>query len=116
MAIDFRLAYRSPTEFVDLFPKTQFQAIDDVGNLFNTVILPVTIPASSDIIQTITITASAELANSVNRMYLSSGSQEDYGTITQYQVNENQLIITRLYGGSENDIEVNLVFFVKEDI
>lgn len=115
MAIDFRLAYRSPTEFVDLFPKTQLQAIDD-GNLFDTVILPVTIPASNDVTQTITITASAELANSVNRMYLSSGSQEDYSTITQYQVNTNQLVITRLYGGSENGIEVNLVFLVKEDI
>lgn len=111
MALDFRLAYRSPTEYVDLFPKVNITDIDGMENTYVKNIINVEIPAVSTLTQNINITASAELANKNIDMYLVSGSQEDYSTITQYQVNENELILTRLYTYPNDTINVALIFY-----
>lgn len=111
MALDFRLAYQSPTEYVDLFPKVNITDVNGMENTYIKNIINVEIPAVSALTQNITIVANIELVSKNIDMYLVSGNQEDYNTITQYQVNENELILTRLYTYPNNTINVALIFY-----
>lgn len=117
MPTNFRLAYNSDgLNYVDLFPKTSMDAIIGADNAYEITELQVTIPApsTSTLNQTITISTTPEMVNSPFRMYLvSTGNQaqNDYNTITQAQVQTNQLIITRVYDMPTDSIIVMLVFF-----
>lgn len=117
MALDFRLAYTDSIRYIDLFPDTAMGAITDVGdNLYQVTVLPVNIPAVQTETQDITIVAGASLVGSAVRMYLvSTGdqAQQDYNTITQFEVSLNQLTLTRLYDYPTGAIDVKLVFFEK---
>lgn len=114
MAVNFRLAYNAGNEFVDLFPRTNMEAIQTNNTLkYSTINVTIPNPNSTNITQSITITPSTTQVNSNVYMLLNStGSQaqQDYATITQYQVTENALIITRLYNQPSGDIEVTLLF------
>lgn len=117
MPTNFRLAYNSDgLNYVDLFPKTSTGAIIGADNIYEIVELQVDIPAptSSTTTQTIAITTTPQMVAAPFRMYLvSTGEQaeSDYSTITQAQVQTNQLVITRLYNMPEEDVTVSLVFF-----
>lgn len=117
MPTNFRLAYNAGTDYVDLFPKTSIQAITDASQVYQITTLQVTIPAVSTMTQTITITTDSAMASSPVRMVLdSTGDQaeSDYSTITQFQVNTNELVITRLYSMPTGSIDVTLIFFEQE--
>lgn len=114
MAVNFRLAYNSGTEFVDLFPRTNMDGV--IGdNMMSYSTISVTIPAPSPAATTQTVaitTTDSQEASPVSMMLTSTGSQAqaDYATITQFEVLENQLVLTRLYSQPTGSINVVLIF------
>lgn len=115
MAINFRLAYNSGLEIVDLFPNSNISAIQGIDNIMKYSTIDVTIPAptSQDTTQIISISTTVSQVNApVSMILTSTGTQAeiDYATITQYEVNTNQLTITRLYTWPEDSINVTLIF------
>ena len=115
MAVNFRLAYNSGLEIVDLFPASSMDAIIDNSNVmqYSTINVTIPAPASQTMTQTIAITTTQSQLNSPVYMLLTStGTQAivDYATINQFQVSTNQLIITRLYNWPEDSINVILIF------
>lgn len=115
MAVNFRLAYNSGLEIVDLFPATNMGAVDGTDNImqYSTINVTIPAPASQDVTQTISITTTTQqVAAPVYMLLTSTGAQaeNDYSTITQFQVLENQLVITRLYQWPQNSINVTLIF------
>ena len=115
MAVNFRLAYNSGLEIVDLFPASSMSAVDGNDNVMQYSTINVTIPAptSQDVTQTISITTTTQqVAAPVYMVLTSTGAQAeaDYATISQYQVTENQLTITRLYKWPQDSIDVTLIF------
>lgn len=114
MAVNFRLAYNSGTQFVDLFPRTNMAAVE-TDNLLQYTTIDVTIPApsSATTTQSIAITPTTAQVNApVYMMLTSTGTQaqQDYATITQYEVTTNALVITRLYSQPSGSINVTLIF------
>lgn len=117
MPTNFRLAYNSDgLNYIDLFPRTSMDAIIGADNTYEITQLQVDIPApsTSTLTQSVTISTTTQMVSSPFRMYLvSTGEQaeSDYSTITQVQVQENELIVTRLYNMPVDTITVELVFF-----
>lgn len=116
MATNFRLAYTNGIEYIDLFPKTSVTAIVDVQNIYDIVQVDVNIPAptSSTLTQMVALSTTPAMVAAPFRVYLSStGTQaeSDYATINQIEVQDNQLVITRLGDMSVGAIDVMLVFF-----
>lgn len=116
MATNFRLAYTNGIEYIDLFPKTSVTAIVDVQNIYDIVQVDVNIPAptSSTLTQTVALSTTPAMVAAPFRVYLSStGTQaeSDYATINQVEVQDNQLVITRLGDMPVGAIDVTLVFF-----
>lgn len=112
MAVNFRLEYRSGLTYTALFPVTNIEAVTDSNFLRYSTIASVSIPVpdGSPTTQTIAIqTTAAQVAANV-RMELETGEQDDYNTIVQFEIQENQLILTRLYEWPTNAITVNLIF------
>lgn len=117
MPTNFRLAYNSDgLNYIDLFPRTSMDAIIGADNAYEITQLQVDIPApgTSTLTQSVAISTTAQMVSSPFRMYLvSTGEQaeSDYSTITQVQVQENELLVTRLYNMPTDTITVELVFF-----
>lgn len=111
MSINFRLAYRNPVEYVDLFPKINIKDIEGLENNCILNFIEVDIPVFNDIIQNISIDINEDLINKNVEMYLISGSQDDYETITQFQIVKNAIILTRIYDYPKNSVKVALVFY-----
>lgn len=116
MATNFRLAYTNGIEYIDLFPKTLVTAIVDAQNIYNIVQVDVNIPAptSPALTQTVALSTTPAMVAAPFRVYLSStGTQaeSDYATINQVEVQDNQLVITRLGDMPVGAIDVKLVFF-----
>lgn len=116
MATNFRLAYTNGIEYIDLFPKTSVTAIADVQNIYDIVQVDVNIPAptSSTLTQTVALSTTPAMVAAPFRVYLSStGTQaeSDYATINQVEVQDNQLVITRLGDMPVGAIDVRLVFY-----
>ena len=116
MPTNFRLAYTDGIEYIDLFPSTSIRGIIDANNVFEIVSLDVTIPAptSQALTQSIAIATTQEMENTnFNAILLSTGVQaeSDYATISQMQVNTNELVVTRLYDMPIDSIDVRLIFF-----
>lgn len=116
MATNFRLAYTNGIEYIDLFPKTSVTAIVDAQNIYDIVQVDVNIPAptSPALTQTIALSTTPAMVAAPFRVYLSStGTQaeSDYATINQVEVQDNQLVITRLGDMPVGAIDVTLVFF-----
>lgn len=114
MALNFRLQSNAGIDNDILFPRTSLTNIVGTDKAYEVVSLDVDIPATQEDVQTIAITTDAKMADANVRMYLKStgeAAQSDYGTITQYEVKPNQLIIDRLYSKPKGNIVVTLVFF-----
>lgn len=116
MATNFRLAYTNGIEYIDLFPKTSVTAIVDAQNIYDIVQVDVNIPAptSSTLTQTVALSTTPAMVAAPFRVYLSStGTQaeSDYATINQVEVQDSQLVITRLGDMPVGAIDVTLVFF-----
>lgn len=121
MAIDFRLAAKATSDYNDLFFRTSSAAILD-DNVLRLVALPVTVPVPSpaSVTQTISITTDSKMPDSYFEVYLDNASLEssataanDYDSMSQLQVTENTLTITRLGSTPQNSIDIVLVFFEK---
>ena len=115
MAINFRLAYNQGIEYVDLFPRTNMEAILNADSAMRYNIIDVTIPAISGnpVTQAITIDTTNIQIDAPASMFLTSvGEQEenDYATIDQFEVTDSTLTITRLYNWPVGDIDVKLIF------
>lgn len=116
MPTNFRLAYTNGIEYIDLFPSTSTHGITDANNVFEIVSLDVTIPAPTNqtFTQSIAIATTQKMENTnFNAILLSAGAQaeSDYSTISQMQVNTNELVVTRLHGMPIGSIDVRLIFF-----
>lgn len=116
MATNFRLAYTNGIEYIDLFPTTSVTAIVDAQNIYDIVQVDVNIPAptSPTLTQTVALSTTPAMVAAPFRVYLSStGTQaeSDYATINQVEVQDNQLVITRLGDMPVGAIDVTLVFF-----
>lgn len=116
MATNFRLAYTNGIEYIDLFPKTSITAIVDAQNIYDIVQVDVNIPAptSPALTQTVALPTTPAMVAAPFRVYLSStGTQaeSDYATINQVEVQDSQLVITRLGDMPVGAIDVTLVFF-----
>ena len=122
MAVDFRLAYNSGIEIVDLFPQSSIEAVQgiDFDSGYEAILsystLNVTIPAptTQEVTQTIPVTFDANQNNFFYTVLVSTGAQaqSDYNTITQISTDtsNNQLVITRLYDMPQDSIEIMLIF------
>lgn len=115
MAVNFRLAYNQGINYVDLFPRSNMEAIIDSGNIlkYTTINISIPAPTGNPTIQNVSISTTMQQVNAPFVMQLiSTGEQaeNDYSTIDQVEVQENSLIITRLYNWPVGDIEVELVF------
>ena len=92
MSINFRLAYNQGVNYIDLFPKTNMEAIiNNENGLSYSLINNITIPAVSQgtNTQTISINATASQNDSPFYVFLSSSGQQaqlDYQTINQNAV------------------------------
>lgn len=116
MATNFRLAYTNGIEYIDLFPKTSVTAIVDAQNIYDIVQVDVNIPSptSPALTQTVALSTTPAMVAAPFRVYLSStGTQaeSDYATINQIELQDNQLVITRLGDMPVGNIDVTLVFF-----
>lgn len=122
MAQNFRLSYQKDGGFTELFPRTSISGIIDESqgtNYLGFTFLPVTIPVATGITQSITIATTPEMLNSWVEMYLNDNSDDKqiaYNTLTQFEVKENELVITRLGDMPDTEIEVTLVFYIKKEV
>lgn len=114
MAINFRLNYlESINNYIDIFLQTGMEGIIDNENLLSFSILEVTIPSTSNNTQTISISSPVPQENFNVLMFLLDTTEEaiiDYSTINQFEITNNNLIITRLYNMPNDSINVILLF------
>ena len=115
MAINFRLAYNQGIDYVDLFPRSSMEAVIDSDNIlqYTTINVNIPVPTGTPTTQTITIaTTQAQVDSPVAMQLITTGEQaeQDYSTITQFEVQNNALVITRLYNWPQQAIDVELVF------
>lgn len=115
MAVNFRLAYNSGLNIVDLFPSSNMKAVDNTDDIMQYSFINVTIPPPSNQAntQSISISTTSKQVSAPVYMFLNSSGEQamlDYLTISQFQVTNNQLILTRLYSWPEENINVTLLF------
>lgn len=118
MSLNFKLAYNSGFDYVDLFPRTSVDAIEFDKKATKQYSIQVNIPKSNDLLQTISIKTPLELSDKIVYMTLLYRKETDiynYSTISQFSIENGTLKITRLYGGSLSDIQVLLTFVVNAD-
>lgn len=116
MAIQVRISYKDGAGYTDMALRSSMQAIIDADDVYKKVFLTVDIPASQDLTQTISITTDNKMAESAVDMFLNTTgeqAQSDYNTISQFQVLDNQLVITRLGDKPTGSINVTLIFYEK---
>lgn len=109
--IKFRLSDKENNEYVDLFPRTSVRAIVDGENFRKTQIIEVEVPAFNGVTQNISIQTNANIVNAPFEVHLLNGDKRDYNTISQVQVIDGTVIITRLNMMPENAIKIALVFY-----
>lgn len=115
MAINFRLSYNQGFSYTDLFPRTDVKGIS-----FNTstsrsqhATINLTIPPTNDLIQSIPVDIPLAYVNVpvyMELLYKSESDIYDYSTISQFQILDGTLNITRLYTKPTGSIQVVLVF------
>lgn len=110
MSLDMKINYNSSLGYNTLFPQTSVKSIKNNGVIKQGVIF-VTIPPSQETEQIIEInTDTMYLTAPVYMQALPSTNESDYQTITQFEVLENQLKITRLYTKPKESVDVVLYF------
>lgn len=115
-AIGFRLSYLNGFNFIDLFPKTSIEGISGTEQMLKINSLQLTIPATTDMTQIIPITTENNIEKTwveMNLIGTTEQEKKDYATITQFEIQSNQLIITRLGSMPVDQIQVNLLFYMK---
>lgn len=112
MAENFVLEVRKQIGYDELLPSTSLEAlVDGVVK----VSIDVTIPITTEATQTIAVgDITANLAQAPFDVYLSSGSMDDYNTLTQVESQEGQIVITRLYSLPTNEITITLLFYERK--
>lgn len=118
MAFNFRLSYNQGFSYVDLFPRTDIEAITFNTSTSRHASINVTIPTSSDLVQTIAIDTPANYLNVPVYMELLYKQESDiynYSTISQFQIIDGALEITRLYNKPTGEIQVVLIFNINDN-
>ena len=113
MAVNFTLSYNNNNNYKDLFFQLNTAAIGMEGQ-FTISTVNVNIPTTQDTIQTIDLSLTASQENSMFRIYRSSDDADyikNFSTISQAQITNGQLILTRLGNMPTAAIDVVLVFF-----
>ena len=113
MALKFRLAYNEGFDYVDLFPKTNIESIEGKDNVLRYSEVSVTVPATTEIEQTIPLTLTTAQQNApfyVELTEVNDDTLDDYSTINQARVEGNSLILTRLVTFPKNEIKIKLRF------
>lgn len=118
MATNFRLEAKQSGNYSGLFPITNDKAIVGADNVLNIVTMPLRIdpPSGNVAVQDIAIVTDAKLLDSPFECYLTDKTveaQKAYATISQMQVVENTLKITRIGAMPQTAINVVLVFYKK---
>lgn len=109
--IKFRLSKKDNDEYLDLFPRTSANAIVNDNNIRGKYVLEVDVPVTNDVIQTINIQTTAQIVDAPFEVHFVSGDKNDYNTISQVQVKENIIEITRLHNMPQGAIKIALVFY-----
>lgn len=113
MSQNFKLSYNMGFNYVDLFPKTSIEAIKFNQDISYQTSIFVTVPATTDLIQTIPIPITQKYLNVPVFMELLDGKKNDqynYATISQFRIIENNLEITRLFLKPTDSINIVLIF------
>lgn len=118
---NFRLKAKQGNTYLDLFPSTVFEAIDNIPDWLGTIAVDVEIPPSQAGKQIVEIDSEGinYMANSQFEIYLKSGNQSDYDAISQAEIvigeggSPTNLVLTRLFDGSIASITVTIIFFKK---
>lgn len=118
---NFRLKVKQDNSYIDLFPLTTKSQIEGQTQWLETEAIEVTIPKYQGSKQIIQLSADGidYMANSQFEIYLVSGSQSDYDSISQAEIvvgdggKPTNLVLTRLYTYPLADIKVSIVFFKK---
>lgn len=111
MALNFRLLYKTSSGYTDLFPSGNVQTLIGAESNYSIEELIVTIPAIQNTEQNISITTNEKMIDAITKMFLVSGNIEDYNTISQFEVTDNNLNIIRLGSFPQQNIQIKLVFY-----
>lgn len=117
MAINFRLSYNQGFSYIDLFPRTDIEGISFNTSTSRHATVNLTIPPTNDLIQSIPIDIPLEYVNVpvyMELLYKSESDIYDYSTISQFQILDGTLNITRLYTKPTGSIQVVLVFNIND--
>lgn len=118
---NFRLKVKQDNSYIDLFPLTTKSQIEGQTQWLETEVIEVTIPKYQGSKQIIQLSADGVeyMASNQFEIYLVSGSQSDYDSISQAEIvvgdggKPTNLVLTRLYTYPLADIKVSIVFFKK---
>lgn len=117
MAINFRLSYNEGFSYTDLFPRTDIEGVSFNISTSRHTTVNLTIPPTNDLIQSIPIDIPLEYVNVpvyMELLYKSESDIYDYSTISQFQILDGTLNITRLYTKPTGSIQVVLVFNIND--
>ena len=114
MAENFVFEVREQIGYTELLPST---TVDNLVDTYTKVTFNVMIPATDENTQIISVpNITSEMAQMPFEIYLLSGAEEDYGTLTQVEIQEEQLIIKRLYKIPLNEISVVLLIYLRKEL
>ena len=114
MALNFRLAYNSGYDYIDLMPNTSIEQIQGIGNILKYSTMDIEIPAFTGLTQEIPISMTEKQKVAPLSMELLDENVESlasYFTFDQAETQADKLVITRLGKGSETPINVRLRFW-----
>lgn len=114
MAENFVFEAREQVGYNELLPST---TADNVVGTYTKTSLNVVVPATTENVQTIAVPdMTAEMAQMPFEVYLVSGAQDDYGTLTQVESQEGQVVITRLYEMPTAEITIMLLIYSRKEL
>lgn len=118
MAINFGLKYNSGFEYVDLFPQTEVKAVENNGVIKQAVVF-VTIPPSNQESQLVPIETTDMYLDApmyIEPLFNTPTDYISYQTISQVEVIEGNLKITRLYGTQATEPVRIAIYFGINDV
>ena len=113
MSQNFRLSYHEGFDYIDLFPKTNIESIDGNDDVLKYSEVLVTVPATTEVEQTIPVTLTPTQQSApfyVELTEVTKDTQDDYNTIDQAKVVDNSLVLTRLKNFPKGEIKIKLRF------
>ena len=113
MSLNFRLSYNEGFDYVDLFPKTNIESIEENNDILKYSELLVTVPVTTEVNQSISLDLTSNQQKApfyIQLVNVNENTMSDYSTINQAQIVNNNLILTRLNDYPKNEIQIKLIF------